>query len=73
MFRWLLAKGRVDEARTAVKRGAKWTGVTISDELLVDVGTPTKSKNLETDTESEPLSMKNVKYDVCIEYFFRQR
>lgn len=55
--RWLLAKGRVEEARNAVKRGAKWTGVNISDELLIDTASPSKAKNI--DSESETLVKHN--------------
>ena len=51
-FRWLLAKGRVEEARKAVKRGAKWTGVNISDELLIDTASPSKAKNIDSESET---------------------
>jgi len=50
--RWLLAKGRVEEARNAVRQGAKWTGVKINEELLFDAKSPTKIRNPNSESEN---------------------
>jgi len=50
--RWLLAKGRVEEARNAIKRGARLTGVEVSDELLTDSSSPSKAKNIASESET---------------------
>ena len=50
--RWLLAKGRVEEARMTVLRGAKWAGADLNEELLSAEPTlPTKDKNSEAENE----------------------
>lgn len=67
--RWLLAKGRVEEARDVIKRGTRFTGVKISDELLIDTKSPSNTKNVESECENlvkndEPNQVE-VQKEVC--------
>ena len=69
IFRWLLAKGRVEEARNVIKYGTKLTGVKISDEVLIDSTSPSRTKHIEA--ESENLGRK-IRKNICTkcEYLF---
>jgi len=50
--RWLLAKGRVEEARNVIKYGTKLTGVKISDEVLIDSTSPSRTKHIEAESDN---------------------
>ena len=54
-----------------MKRGAKWTGVNISDELLIDTASPSKAKHI--DSESETLGKYPASFlyqkKMCLEVF----
>ena len=48
----MLAKGRVEEARNVIKYGTKLTGVKISDEVLIDSTSPSRTKHIEAESEN---------------------